>query len=173
MPLSLEQKKDELAEIKVLGDEAMSSVLVDYRGISSNQMTDLRKKARTNNIKLKVLRNRLAKQAFKGNNLSCVEDILVGPTLLATSTEDLGAPARLIKEFIDENKILEVKGLTVQDQFLKPEKLKEVTSLPTYEQAIATLMSMMLAPATALARALNETVAKLVRTVSAIEKTKS
>lgn len=168
MPLSYAQKEQEVSEIEKIGQNAVSSIIVDYSGLTSVAMTDLRKQAREKDIVIKVLRNRLAKRALKDTNLACLDEKLQGPVLIATSSEDPGAPARLMKSFMKEHKTIEVKALTINDQLLEADQLKAVTSLPTYEVAISMLMSTMLAPITQLVRTINEPVVQVARAVSAV-----
>ena len=144
------------------------AVLADYHGLSVEQMTDLRKQAREGGVYLRVVRNTLAKLAIDGTEYECLKDSLVGPTVLAFSQEDPGAAARLVKEFAKENEALEVKALSVGGQLLAANQIDVLAKLPTRDQAISMLMSVMQAPITKLARTTNEVPGKLVRTVAAI-----
>jgi large subunit ribosomal protein L10 len=93
---------------------------------------------------------------------------MVGPLVLAFSMEDPGAAARVVKEFAKENKKLEVKLVSISGQLLSVNDLDRLASMPTKDQAISMLMSVMKAPVEKLARTLNEVPGKLVRTVAAI-----
>ena len=93
---------------------------------------------------------------------------MVGPVVMAFSQEDPGAAARVIKDFAKENDKLVVKALSVGGELLAASDIDRLAKLPTKDQAISMLMSVMQAPVTKLARTLNEVPGKLVRTVAAI-----
>ena len=168
MPLRLEDKKVIVAEVNAAAANALSAVLADYQGLTVGQMTDLRKQARESGVYLRVVRNTLLKRALAGTEYECVNDTLTGPTILAFSQEDPGSAARLVKDFAKENKALEVKALSVGGQLLSADQIDVLAKLPTREQAISMLMSVMQAPVTKLARTINEVPGKLVRTVAAV-----
>ena len=119
-----------------------------------------------------VLRNTLAKRAFEGTEYECVTDALVGPSLFGFSMEDPGACARLFKDFAKTNDKFEVKVLAVSGQMLGADQLDVLAKLPTREEALAMLMSVMKAPVTKLARTMNEVPGKLVRTLAAVREQK-
>jgi large subunit ribosomal protein L10 len=131
-------------------------------------MTALRKDARDNAVTLRVVRNTLAKRALAGTDYECVNDALVGPSLFGFSMEDPGAAARLFKEFAKENKNFEVKALAVSGQMLGADQLDALAKLPTRDQALSMLMSVMQAPVTKLVQTMNEVPGKLVRTLAAV-----
>lgn len=168
MALGLEDKKAIVAEVSEVAQGALSAVIADYRGLTSSQMTDLRKQARENGVYLRVVRNTLAKRAVEGTEFECLKDVLVGPTVLAFSQEDPGAAARLIQDFAKGNKELEVKALSISGQLLGAEQIDVLAKMPTLDQARAMLMSVMIAPVTKLARTLNEFPSKVTRAVAAV-----
>ena len=131
-------------------------------------MTALRKNARENRVTLRVVRNTLARRALVGTDFECVNDSLVGPSLFGFSMEDPGAAARLFKEFAKENKNFEVKALAVSGQILGADQLDVLAKLPTRDQALSLLMSVMKAPVTKLVQTMNEVPGKLVRTLAAV-----
>lgn len=168
MALGLEDKKAIVAEVGEVAQSALSAVIADYRGLTVGQMTALRKQARDGGVYLKVVRNTLAKRAVEGTELQCLQDVLVGPTVLAFSMEDPGSAARVMQEFSKENKELEIKALSVSGQLLSADQIDVLAKLPTLDQARAMLMSVMIAPVTKLARTLNEIPAKVTRVVAAV-----
>lgn len=168
MALRLEQKQAIVAEVSEAAGSALSAVLADYRGLTVEQMTELRAKARGAGVYLKVIRNTLAKRAVDGTEHECLKEALVGPTLLAFSHEDPGSAARLLKDFAKNFEALEVKALSIGGELLGADQLSRVASLPTRDEALATLMAVMQAPIVKLARTLNEVPGKLVRTVAAV-----
>ncbi len=168
MALRLEDKKAIVADVNETAASAMSLVIADARGCSVGEMTELRKLARESQVDLRVVRNTLAKIALKGTEFECAEEAFKGPSLLAFSMEDPGAAARIFKDFAKENANFEVKALAVSGQLMGSEQLDVLAKLPTRDQALSMLMSVMLAPATKLVQTMNEVPGKLVRTLAAV-----
>ena len=168
MAIGLEDKKAIVAEVNETATSALSLVIADSRGCTVDEMTALRKEARENQIMLRVVRNTLAKRAFEGTEYECVSDALAGPSLFGFSMEDPGAAARLFKDFAKEHDEFEVKALAVSGQLLGAEQLDVLAKLPTRDQAISMLMSVMKAPTTKLGQTMNEVPGKLVRTLAAV-----
>jgi large subunit ribosomal protein L10 len=166
--IGLEDKKAIVAEVNETATSALSLVIADARGVSVDGMTALRKDARENQVTLRVVRNTLAKRALLGTDYECVNDALVGPSLFGFSMEDPGAAARLFKDFAKANKTFEVKVLAVSGQKLSADQLDVLATLPTRDQALSMLMSVMKAPVTKLVQTMNEVPGKLVRTLAAV-----
>ena len=172
MPLSFQEKQAVVAEVTDVAQIALSAVIADNVGLSVSDVTALRKQAREQGVYLKVAKNTLVKRAIKGTSFECIESCLKGPTVVAFSKDDPGAAARLLKDFVKANEKLVVKGLCVSGQLLDASKLKDVASLPTYDQAVSMLMSVMIAPITQFVRTTIEPTAKLVRTLAAVAEAK-
>ncbi len=172
MALRLEQKQAIVSEVNEAAKTALAAVLSDYRGLTVEEMTGLRAKARESGVYLRVIRNTLAKRAIQGTEYECLNDAFVGPTMLAFSTEDPGSAARLIKDYAKEYEALEVKALSIGGELLEASQLDRVATLPTRDEALAQLMSVMQAPVAKLARTLNEVPGKLVRTLAAVREQK-
>ena len=169
MALGLEGKKQIVADVNETASDALSLVVADARGVDVTDMTELRAKAREANIDLRVVRNTLAKRAFEGTEYECVTDSLTGPSLFGFSMEDPGACARLFKEFAKENKNFEVKALAVGGELLGADKIDVLATLPTRDQALGLLASVILAPVTKLVRTFNEVPTKVTRVVAAVK----
>lgn len=168
MAIRLEDKQRIVSEVNEAANSALSAVLADYRGVSVEELTGLRKTARENGVYLRVVRNTLLRRAVKDTEYECLTEAFVGPTILAFSQEDPGAAARVLKDFAKENDDFEVKALAVGGTMLPASQIDVLAKLPTYDQAIATLMSVMLAPVTKLARTANEVPSKVTRAVAAV-----
>ena len=119
-----------------------------------------------------MVKNTLARRAVNGTDYECLQDTLTGPLLLAFSQEDPGAAARVLKDFAKGNNKLVIRALSVSGQLLAASEIDRLASLPTKEQAISMLMSVMQAPIAKFARTLNEVPGKLVRTVAAVRDAK-
>ena len=168
MAIRLEDKQQIVSEVSEAAKSALSAVVADYRGVTVTDLTSLRKAARNGGVYLRVVRNTLARRAVVGTEFECLTPALKGPTILAFSREDPGAAARVIKDFAKGNEKFNVKALAIGGKLLPAEQIDVFASLPTYDQAIATLMMLMLAPVTKLARTLKEVPAKATRCVAAV-----
>jgi large subunit ribosomal protein L10 len=166
--LRLEGKKAIVAEVAEVARNATSVVAANYAGLTVSQVTELRKQARNAGVYMRVIRNTLARRAFEGTHFECMDPALVGPLVLAFSKEDPGAAARLFKEYAKKFDKLEVKALSIDGALLPANDLNKLASLPTRNEAIALLMSVMNAPITKFVRTLAEPHAQLVRVVAAI-----
>ncbi len=167
MALNIEQKKVIVAEVAEVARDAISVVAADYRGLSVNQMGSLRSKARASGVYVRVVRNTLARRALEGTAFACMAEALKGPLVLAFSKEEPGAAARLVKDFSKDNNLL-VKWLSIGGALHGPDKLDAIAKLPTYKEAMATLMSVMKAPISKFVRTTREPHAKLVRLFAAL-----
>jgi len=168
MAIGLDEKKAIVAEVNETAASALSLVVADARGVASNDMTALRATARENQVYLRVVRNTLAKRALEGTDYECVNDTLAGPSLFGFSLEDPGAAARLFKDFAKENDKFEVKALSISGTLMGADQLDVLAKLPTRDQALSMLMSVMKAPTTKLVQTMNEVPGKLVRTLAAV-----
>jgi large subunit ribosomal protein L10 len=168
--LRLDDKKEIVAEVNEAAGKALSAVLADYRGMNVSQMTELRAKARASGVYIKIIRNTLAKRAVQGTPYECLNDALVGPTLFAFSQEDHGAAARLLRDYLKgTDQKLSVKAIAIGGQLLGPDQLERIAKLPTKEEAIASLMSVMQAPVAKLVRTFNDIPGRIVRVVAAVK----
>lgn len=168
MAIRLEDKKQIVSEVNQAASSALSAVLADYRGVTVEEMTALRKTARDNKVYLRVIRNTLLKRAVVDTEFECISEVLVGPTILAFSLEDPGAAARVLKDFSKANQEFQIKALSVGGELLDASQLDRLANLPTRDEALALLMGTMLAPVTKLARTLNEVPSKVTRAVAAV-----
>lgn len=155
MAIGLEDKKAIVAEVQQAAQNALSAVVADARGVDVVGMTALRKEAREAGVTIRVVRNTLAKRAVEGTDYECLVDTFVGPTLLAFSTDHPGAGARILSAFAKENDKLELKAAAFEGEVTD---IALLASLPTYDEAIAKLMSVMK----------EASAGKLVRTIAAI-----
>jgi large subunit ribosomal protein L10 len=153
--IGLEEKKAIVAEVQEAAKNALSAVVANSRGVEVGDMTALRKQAREAGVWMKVVRNTLARRAVEGTDYECLKDAFVGPTLIAFSQEHPGAGARILKEFAKGNDKLELKAAAFEGAAVD---ISVLASLPTYEEALAKLMSCMKEAAAG----------KLVRTLAAV-----
>ncbi|MEX0619059.1 MAG: 50S ribosomal protein L10 [Pseudohongiellaceae bacterium] len=168
MAIRLEGKKQIVSEVNQAANSAMSAVIADYRGVTVEQLTSLRKTARDNQVYLRVVRNTLLKRAVESTDYECLKEVLVGPTILALSQEDPGAAARVLKDFAKGNEGFRIKALSIGGKLLDASEIDVLAKLPTHDQALSILMSVMLAPVTSLARTFKEVPTKATRAVAAV-----
>ena len=154
MALNLSQKQVVVAELAEVASKAQSLVAAEYAGVTVGQMTSMRKQARENGVFLKVVKNTLATRAVEGTDFDVIKDDLVGPLLYAFSMEDPGAAARLIKDYAKTNEQLKAKLVSIGGQKYPASHVDVLASLPTRDQALSMLLSVMVEPATRVARAL-------------------
>src|SRR5580700_8006606 len=112
--LKLEDKKTIVSEVAGVAKQAVSLIAAEYSGLTVAQLTGLRKSAREAGVYMRVVRNTLARRALEGTQFACMQQELVGPLVLAFSSEHPGAAARIIKEFARDNEKLKVKALAVE-----------------------------------------------------------
>jgi len=172
MALNIEQKKAVVAEVAEVAKSALAAVAAEYRGMTVEEMTELRVKARQDGVYLKVAKNTLVRRAIEGTEYECMQEALNGPLLLAFSIDDPGAAARLVKDYAKDHDKLIAKLVAVGGQLYDVSELERLSKLPTYDQAIATLMSVMKAPVEKFVRTLAEPHSKLVRTIAAVRDAK-
>lgn len=172
MPLTLEQKKAVVAEVSGVAQTAHSAIAAEYRGLTVSDMTELRKKARSEGVYLKVAKNTLVRRAVEGTDFECMTEGLTGPLLFAFSTEDPGSAARLVRDFSKENERLSTRMVVIGGRLHGSEELERLAKLPTRDEAIAMLMGVMKAPIEKFVRTLAEPHTKMVRTFAAVRDSK-
>jgi len=168
VPIGLKEKQAIVAEVNETAQAALSAVMADYRGVTVDAMTQLRKSARESGVQVRVIRNTLAKRAFEGTELECMNDALTGPCIVAFAMEDPGASARLFKDFAKEQEAFEIKALSVGGKLLPAEQIDALAKLPTRDEALALLMAVMQAPVTKLVRTMNDIPGRVTRVVAAV-----
>jgi large subunit ribosomal protein L10 len=152
--LNLDGKKAVVEEVAQYAAKAHSAVAAEYRGLTVTELTVLRKTARETGVYLRVIKNTLAKRAIAGTEFECMQDALVGPLLIAFSMEDPGCAARLISDFAKTHDKLITKVVAIGGQSYDASELARLARLPTRNQGISLLMSVMKAPVEKLARTL-------------------
>jgi large subunit ribosomal protein L10 len=172
MALNLEQKKAVVAEVAQAASSALAAVAAEYCGLTVEEMTDLRVKARANGVYVKVAKNTLVRRAVEGTEFECMQEQLTGPLLYAFSMDDPGAAARLVKDYAKEHDKLITRLVAVGGRVYGASELDRLSKLPTYDQAVSLLMAVMKAPIEKFVRTLAEPHAKLVRTIAAVRDAK-
>lgn len=172
MALTLEQKKAVVAEVSGVAAAAHAAVAAEYRGLSVEQMTQLRTKAREAGVYVRVVKNRLARRAVAGSAFECMQDSFTGPLVLAFSQDEPASAARVFNDFARDHGALVPKVAAVGGKLLGAAEIPSLAKMPSYKEAISLLMAVMKAPLDKLARTLAEPHAKLVRTMAAVRDSK-
>jgi large subunit ribosomal protein L10 len=167
MPLNLVQKKELVAELAEVASKAHSLVAAEYAGLTVEQLTELRKQARASGVFVKVAKNTLVRRAVAGTEYECAQAQLSGPLLYAFSTEDPGAAGRLVKAFVKTNDALKPKLVAIGGKAYPASHVDVLASLPTREQALSMLLSVLVQPATQLVRLLAEPATQVTRVINA------
>lgn len=167
MALRLEDKQALVAEVKEVAGSALSAIAADYRGMTVAEMTELRAKARSEGVYVRVVKNTLAKRAIDGTEFECLADSLKGPIVLAFSKDDPGAAARLVRDFSKNCESLVTQVVAIGGAAYPASDLERLAKLPTLDQARAQLLGLLQAPATKFVRTIAEPQAKFVRLLAA------
>lgn len=169
---NIEAKQVIVQEIADKMKNAQGTVVVDYRGLNVEEVTELRKKARENNIDYKVYKNSMMRFAAKEAGVEGLLDVLVGPTAIAFCEDDPVAPAKLINDFAGEHKALEIKAGVVEGKVLDVAGVKELAELPPREVLVARVLGGLNAPISGFANVLNANLKGLVVALNAIAEQK-
>ena len=152
----VELKQPIVAEISEVIKDAQSVVLVDYRGLTVEEDTALRKQLREAGVNYKVYKNTLMNFAFKGTDFEALAPYLNGPSAIAVSTEDATAPARVIAEFAKKAKNLEIKAGVVEGTLYDAKGMQAVAEIPSRDVLISRLLGSLQSPITNFARVIKQ-----------------
>lgn len=152
----VELKQPIIQEISDNVKDAQSVVVVDYRGLTVAEDTQLRKELREAGVTYKVYKNTMMNFAFKDTDFESLKDVLEGPSAIAISTEDATAPARVLAKFAKTAPALEIKAGVVEGTFYDAEGMKAIASVPSKEELISKLLGSLQSPISNFARVLNQ-----------------
>ncbi len=166
------EKTDAVKKFSEKMKTAKSSIFADYRGLTVDQMTKLRRKLREAKSSINVVKNRLAKRALKDLSITGLDDYFKGPTAVATADVDPTSVAKVLVDFAKENEKFKVKAGFMDGKVLSLSLIRELASLPSREVLLAKLLRTMSAPATNLVGVLATIPRQLVTVINAIGGTK-
>ena len=152
----IELKQPIVEEIKANLADAQAAVLVDYRGLTVEQDTKLRRQLRENDIVYKVYKNTMVTLAVKGTEFEELTKDLEGPTAIAISKTDATAPARVICKFAKEAPALEVKSGIVDGEYYDQAGIQALSAIPSREELLSKLLGSMQSPITNFARVIKQ-----------------
>ncbi len=151
----IQNKEAVVAEIQEKVNNAGSTVVVEYRGLSVGQMTTLRRELRNEGVELKVYKNSLFQRAVDGTDFADLKDSLTGPNAVAFG-EDAVAPSRILAAFAKKNKALVLKAGIVDGNVVNEEEIKELSTLPNHDGMISMLLGMFQSPIRSFAYAVSQ-----------------
>ena len=152
----VELKQPIVAEISEAIKDAQSVVLVDYRGLTVEQDTNLRKQLREAGVTYKVYKNTMMNFAFKGTDFEGLAPYLEGPSAVAISTTDATAPARILAKFAKDAKALEIKAGVVEGNVYDAAGMQAISQIPSRDELISKLLGSLQSPITNFARVMNQ-----------------
>ena len=171
MSLSLEGKKEVVAEVIARLAKAQTVVLAEYRGLPVEQITVLRSQARASGVYLRVLKNTLARRAVQGTPFEKLADQMVGPLAYGISDDPVAA-AKVLQAYAKKNEKLVIKGGMMPNYLMTAKEVGNLASMPSRDELIAKLMGTMQAPVTKFVQTLNEVPTKFVRALAAVRDAK-
>ena len=152
----VELKQPIVDEISGAIKDAQSVVVVDYRGLTVAEDTQLRKQLREAGVVYKVYKNTLVSRAVEGTEFESLRDVLEGPSAFAVSADDATAPARVLAEFAKKAPALEIKAGVVEGTYYDANGMKTIASVPSRDVLLSKLLGSLQSPITNLARVLNQ-----------------
>jgi len=169
-----EDKEAMVAELREVFAQAQVAVVADFRGLKVDQATQLRRDCQKSDVTYKVVKNTLAKLAVEGTPFAALAELFTGPSGLAVSQEDPGAPAKVLTKVQKETKKLAIRGaqLRGRDELLDAAAVAELAKMPGKDELRAQLLATFMAVPTGLARALNDVPSRFVRVLEAYRKEK-
>jgi len=165
--LNLEQKQAVVAEIGAQLATAQAVVLAEYRSLRVGEMTELRKKARSSGVYLRVLKNTLARRAIADTPFKGLADKMVGPLAYGISSDPVAA-AKVLDEFARGNDKFVIRAGAMPDVMMSPQEVADLARMPSRQELLATLMGTLQAPVAKFVRTLNEVPGKFARTMAAV-----
>ena len=152
----VELKQPIIEEISASIKDAQSVVVVDYRGLTVAEDTQLRKELREAGVTYKVYKNTMMNFAFKGTDYESLAPVLEGPSAIAISTEDATAPARILAKFAKTAPALEIKAGVVEGTFYDANGMKAVAAVPSRDELLSKLLGSLQSPITNFARVIKQ-----------------
>lgn len=167
-----EFKNEKIELYKKQFANAKVAVVADYKGLSVEEITELRRSLQATEADLTVTKNTLCKIASKGTNFEAIEGLMQGPTAIAFGFGDEVAAAKVLSKFIKENKKGEILGAVLEGNLLSADEAKKLASMPSREELIAKILGSINSPASGIANSVNGVMSALVRAMAAVRDSK-
>ena len=150
---AIDKKAEIVKQTTDMLNAAQSAIVVDYRGLTVAEVTDLRKQLRDAGIQMSVIKNKILDRAVEGTDYEDLRSTFVGPTAVAFSDEDPIAPAKILKKFADDHDALEIKGGFIEKSVKTLDEINEYANMPGREELLSMLASALQDPMRKIARA--------------------
>ena len=151
MSKAIETKQQVVTEIADKLRESKSTIVVDYRGLTVSEATELRKNLREAGVEFKVYKNSLTRRAAESAEMAELNEFLTGPNAIAFSNEDVIAPAKVLNDFAKDHEALEIKAGVIEGKLVSLDEVKAIATLPSREGLLSMLLSVLQAPMRGLA----------------------
>jgi len=151
MSKAIETKQQVVTEIAEKLRESKSTIVVDYRGLTVSEATELRKNLREAGVEFKVYKNSLTRRAAESVEMAELNEFLTGPNAIAFSNEDVIAPAKVLNDFAKDHEALEIKAGVIEGKLVSLDEVKAIATLPSREGLLSMLLSVLQAPMRGLA----------------------
>ncbi|WP_137625252.1 50S ribosomal protein L10 [Lactiplantibacillus pingfangensis] len=139
-------KAQKVEEVTEQLNKSVSAIVVDYRGLTVEQVTDLRKQLREAGVKMEVIKNKVMVRAAEKAGYADMNDVFSGPTAVAFSEEDPIAPAKILANFAKTADALQLKGGMVEGKVATLDEIQEYATMPSREELLATIANLLQAP---------------------------
>ncbi|KEZ49166.1 MULTISPECIES: 50S ribosomal protein L10 [Metabacillus] len=146
MSSAIDTKKSIVEDITAKFRESKTTIVVDYRGLTVAEVTELRKTLRDAGIEFKVYKNTMTRRAVENVELTGLNDALTGPNAIAFSNDDVVAPAKILNDFAKKHDALEIKAGVIEGNIATVEQIKALADLPSREGLLSMLLSVLQAP---------------------------
>lgn len=171
-PEKLQLKQEVVKEVADKFEKAQSVIVIDYRGLTVEEVSKLRTDCRNAGVEYKVIKNNILKRAADSLNYQDMDDLFKGPTAVAFGFEDAVAPAKILSKFLKDTKKTEIKGGLLEGEVLDANGVERLATLPSKEELIAKMLGSMNAPITNFVGTLTAIPASFVRVLNAIRESK-
>ncbi len=168
MPITYVKKQAIVAEVAADASEASALILAEYRGLSCEQLSQLRVSAREQDLSVRVVKNSLAKRGLQSSAYATLDESLSGPLLLVFARQDPVDAARLLVNFAKDNQLFVLRGGGLGERALNVEQIHQLSKMPRREQALGMLLSVMQAPMLKLVLAMSDIPGRMVRVLHAV-----
>ena len=166
--MNISKKKQCVERLHARLSETSISILVDYKGLDVEAMTQLRAQLRAENVELEVIKNTLLGLASEGTDTALIKESMLGPNALATCKDDPVAPARLLVKFAEENNKLEIKVGAMNGKALSADEIKALAKLPSKEVLLSQFLSVLNGVPTSMVRVLAGVPRSLLNVLNAV-----
>lgn len=166
-------KNEKIEYFKKQFEQAKVAIVTDYRGLSVDEITQLRRALQKENSDFTVTKNTLCKIASKGTNFEAIEPLMQGPNAIAFGFGDEVSAAKVVAKFIKENKKGEIIGGVMEGNLLNADEAKKLANMPSREELYAKILGSINSPASGIVYSVNGVMSALVRAIDAVAKQKA